>query len=154
MLSYPTLKQIREETNFELLCGKDFLESYVSRVIVGAMKPASAVRYMVDDSLLITPGDADDMITAALQAFSDVEKTRLKVSGMILSGGVVPDPPIMDLLSKAKIPVLLAQDDTYTVSSIIHDLTVKIQPENTTKINIAIKLIKDHVDLDRILKGM
>ena len=60
----------------------------------------------------------------------------------------------MDLLSKARIPVLLAQDDTYTVSSIIHDLTVKIQPENTTKINTAIKLIKDNVDLDKILKGI
>jgi hypothetical protein len=154
MLSYSTLKQIWEETSFELLCGKDFLESSVSRVIVGGMKPANVIRYMVDDSLLITPGDTEDIITAALQTFSETDKTKLKVSGIILSGGIVPEQPIMDSLSKAGIPVLLAQADTYSVSSVIHDLTVKIRPENTTKINTAIKLIKDNVDLDKILKGI
>jgi hypothetical protein len=154
MLSYPNIKQILEETSFQLLCGKDFLESYVSRVIVGAMKPSNALRYMVDDSLLITPGDSDDMIMAALGAFSETDKTRLKVSGVIISGGIVPEKTIMDSLSKAGIPVLLAQDDTYSVSSVIHDLTVKIRPENTTKINTVIKMIKDNVDLDKILKGI
>jgi len=154
MLSYPNIKQILEETNFQLLCGKDFLEGYVSRVIIGSMKPSNALRYMVDDSLLITPGDSEDMITAALQTYSETDKTRLKVSGIILSGGIVPVDSIMDLLSKAEIPVLLAQDDTYFVSSCIHDLTVKIRPENTTKINTAIKLIKDYVDLDRILSRL
>jgi BioD-like phosphotransacetylase family protein len=60
----------------------------------------------------------------------------------------------MDLLSQAGIPVLLASTDTYSVSSFIHDLTVKIRPENTAKINMAVKLVKDYVDLDKILKGM
>ncbi len=154
MLSYPTIKQILEETNYQLLCGKDFLESYVSRVIVGAMKPANALRYMVDDNLLIIPGDSDAMITTALQTYRETDKTKLKVSGIILSGSILPDEPIMDLLSKARIPVLLARTDTYSVSSCIHDLTVKIRPENTTKINTAIKLIKDNVDLDKILSRL
>src|SRR4030042_1634665 len=108
MLSYPTVKQIVEETNYRLLCGKDFLESYISHVIVGAMKPVNALKYMVDDSLIITPGDYDSMITAALQNYRESDKTKLKVSGIILSGGILPDAPIMDLLSKAEIPVLLA----------------------------------------------
>jgi BioD-like phosphotransacetylase family protein len=151
MLSYPSVKQILEETNFQLLCGEDFLESYISRVIVGAMKPANALKYMVDDSLLIVPGDSEAMITTALQNYRETDKTKLKISGIILSGGIIPDEPIMDLLSKATIPVLLAPTDTYSVSSCIHDLTVKIRPENTAKINTAIKLIKDYVDLDKIL---
>lgn len=153
-LSYPTVKQILEETNFQLLCGKDFLESYISKVIVGAMRPSNALRYMVDDTLLITPGDSDEMIKAALGCFRDSEKSRLKLSGMIISGGIMPEKDMLDLLSQAKIPVLLAPMDTYTVSSFIHDLTVKIRPENTAKINMAIKLVKDHVDLDKILKGI
>jgi BioD-like phosphotransacetylase family protein len=154
MLSYPTVKQILEETEFQLLSGKDYLESYVSRVIVGAMKPANALRYMVDDSLLITAGDADDMIKAALGEFRDADKTRLKISGIILSGGLLPDKPIMDLLADSKIPVLIAQADTYSVSYCIHDLTVKIQPENTIKIKTAVEMVKKYVDLDKILKGI
>jgi hypothetical protein len=153
-LSYPTVKQILEETNFQLLCGGDFLESYISKVIVGAMRPSNAMRYMVDDSLLITPGDSDEMIMAALGCYRDCEKSRLKLSGLIISGGIMPEKDMLSLLSEAKIPVLLAPMDTYTVSSLIHDLTVKIRPENTVKINMAVKLVKDHVDLNKILKGM
>jgi BioD-like phosphotransacetylase family protein len=153
-LSYPTVKQILEETNFQLLCGKDFLESYISKVIVGAMRPSNALRYMVDDTLLITPGDSDEMIKAALACYRESEKNRLKLSGLIISGGIMPEKEMMNLLSDAGIPVLLAPMDTYTVSSLIHDLTVKIRPENTAKINMAVKLIKDYVNLDKILKGI
>jgi hypothetical protein len=153
MLSQPTIEQILEETNFELLCGKDYLERYVSKVIVGAMEPHDAVKYIVEDSLLITPGDREDMIMAALGC-RVVNKAKLKIAGVILSGGIVPEKQIMDLLNKAEMPVLLARADTYTVSSSIHDLTVKIRPEDKNKIDTVIKLIQDNVDLESILKGM
>lgn len=154
MLSRPTLEQILEETDFELLCGKDYLERPVSQVIVGAMEPHDAIKYIVDDSLMITPGDREDMIMTVLGCFRETDEKRLKVSGIVLSGGITPDQPIMNLLSKAQIPVLLSKFDTYDVATSIHDLTVKIRPQDTDKINAVVKLIKESVDLDKILKGM
>jgi len=154
MLSLPSIEQILEETGFEILCGKDFLESYISQVIVGAMRPHDALKYIIDDSLLITPGDRKDMIMAALLYRRENDSTRPKISGMVLSGGIVPGPQVLELLNKAEIPVLLAKTDTYTVASSIHDLTVKIRPRDTTKINAVIKLIKESVDLDMILRGI
>ncbi len=145
MLSQPTIEQISEETDFEVLCGKDYLERSVSQVIVGAMEPADAIKYIVDDSLMITPGDREDMIRTVL---------KFKVSGIILSGGITPAQPTMDLLNRAKIAVLLAKTDTYTVATAVHDLTVKIRPQDTGKISAVIKLIKDNVDLDKISRGM
>lgn len=144
MLSYPSIEQILEETDFKLLCGKDYLERSVAQVIVGAMEPQDALKYIVDNSLMITPGDREDMITAVLG----------KVSGLVLSGGIAPKQETMDLLNRAKIPVLLAQSDTYGVATRIHDLTVKIRPQDTDKINAVIKLIRDNVDLAQISKGM
>ena len=154
LLSYPTIGQILEETNFQLLCGKDALENYVSHVVVGAMQPHDAVKYIVDDSLLIKPGDREDMIKACLGCYREIDKKRLKVSGMILSGGIIPAQSIMDLLKKGGMPVLLAKTDTYTVASCIHDLTVKIRPKDADKISAVIKLIKDNIDLDAMLKGI
>lgn len=153
-LSFPTIEQILEETNFKLLCGKDALESYVSNVIVGAMAPRDAVKYIVDDSLLITPGDREDIITAILGCYREGQEKRLKVSGVVLSAGIVPDKPVMKSLAEAGIPVLLAEEDTYTVTAAIHDLTVKIRPCDTGKIQTAVKMIKDYVDLEAIAKGM
>ncbi len=154
MLSYPTIEQILEETNFEVLCGREYLEQYISSIIVGAMQPRDAIKYIVDDTLLITPGDRGDMIKTALECVRDADKNKLKVSGIVLSGGITPDAASMDLLNKAKVPVLLAKNNTYDVATTIHDLTVKIRPLDTLKISTAVKLIKDNVDFNTILKGI
>ena len=152
MLARPTIEQILEETDYELLCGREYLESSVSQVIVGAMEPRDAVKYITDDSLMITPGDREDMIMTALECFRSGEVNRLKIAGIILTGGIIPEPPIMSLLNKAQVPVLLSKQDTYDVATVIHELTVKIRPRDTEKINAVIKLIKEHVDLEMIIK--
>lgn len=154
MLSRPTIEQILEETDFQTLCGKEYLENPVSQVIVGAMEPHDAVKFIVDNTLMITPGDREDMIMTSLSCFRDTDERKLRVSGIVLSGGITPGAPIMNLLQKAQIPVLLSNSDTYDVATCIHDLTVKIRPKDMHKINAVIKLIKDYVDLDKILKGM
>ncbi|MFA5089783.1 MAG: AAA family ATPase [Candidatus Omnitrophota bacterium] len=154
LLSRFTIEQILEEIRFRLLCGKNYLGNVVSNVIVGAMEPHDAIRYLTSDSLLITPGDREDMIMTALGCFRETQRKTLKVSGIILSGGILPDKSIMDLLRLAGIPVLLAEKDTYAVATAIHDLTVKIQPQDTSKINAVVNMIRKHVDLTTILKGI
>ena len=154
MLTRPTIGQIVEETSFEVLCGKDYLEYPVSQVMVGAMEPHDAVKYITEDSLIITPGDREDMIMTALSAFREPDKKKLKISGIILSGGITPEIPIMNLLIKADIPVLLAKSDTYDVATSIHDMTVKIRAQDKEKISAVIKLVEQYVDLDRIYKEM
>lgn len=153
-LSCPTIGQILEETDYELLCGKEVLGCYISQVIVGAMQPHDAVKYIVDDILLITPGDREDMIMTALGCYRESDTKRLKISGMILTGGIIPAQSIMELLCRARIPVMLARADTYAVASGIHDLTVKIRPQDTEKIKAVVQLIKKSVNLDMILKGI
>ena len=154
VLSRFTFEQILEETDFELLCGKDVVENHIAHAVVGAMQPQDAVKYIVDDSLLITPGDREDILRAALQTRRAGDKDALKISGVVLSGGIVPDASVMDALAAAKVPVLLAREDTYTVASVIHDMTVKVRPCDKDKVERIIKLIRNNVELDTILKGM
>lgn len=153
-LSYPSIEQILEESDFELICGREFIEVYIRKIIVGTMTPRNIIRYLEDDSMLITSGDREDVIMTALGCVRDGEKDKLRISGIILSGGMIPDQSIMDLLYRARIPVLLAKTDTYNVASRIHDMTVKIRPRDKHKINGVVKLIKEHVDMEGILKGM
>ncbi len=153
-LGYFTIEQILDETDFELLSGEPFVENFISHVVVGAMQPDAAIKYITDDSLLITPGDREDMIVRALGCFRDNDKERCKISGIVLTGGFLPSQALCETLGKSEIPVLLAKHDTYTVASLIHDMTVKIRPRDSEKINKIEDMIKGHVDLDSILRGM
>jgi hypothetical protein len=36
----------------------------------------------------------------------------------------------------------------------LHDLTVKIRPQDKAKIKTVVKLIKDYVDLNKIIRGI
>jgi len=154
MLARPTIEQILEETDFEVICGKEYLERSVAKVFVAAMEPADAVRYISEDSLMITPGDREDMIMSALSCFRESGNKKLKVCGMVLSCGITPEAPVMNLLEKAQIPVLLAKSDTYDVATCLHDLTVKIRPCDKDKIETVVKLIQENVDFKKILKGI
>jgi len=154
MLARPTIEQILEENDFNLLCGEEYLERPVSQVMVGAMEPHDAVKYITEDSLIITPGDREDMIMTALSAFRESDNKKLKIAGIILSGGITPEIPIMNLLSKAEIPVLVAKSDTYDVATNIHDMTVKLRVKDKEKIKAVINLIKERVDLKKIYKEM
>lgn len=154
MLARPTIEQILEETDFEVICGKEYLERSVAKVFVAAMEPADAVRYISEDSLMITPGDREDMIMSALSCFRESGNKKLKVCGMVLSCGITPEAPVMNLLEKAQIPVLLAKSDTYDVATCLHDLTVKIRPCDKDKIEAVVKLIQENVDFKKILKGI
>lgn len=154
MLARPSIEQILEETDFEVLCGEQYLERSVAKVIVAAMEPRDAERYITEDSLMITPGDREDMINIALNCFRDSGSKKLKICGIVLTCGITPQGPVMELLAKAQIPVLLAKSDTYDVATCVHDLTVKIRPRDTEKIDAVVKLMKENVDFNKILKGI
>ena len=154
LLASPTIGQILEETNYKLFCGKEYLDNPVSRTLVGAMKPKDAIKYIVDDSLLITPAGREDLIMAALQCFRNADKKKAKICGIVLTGESNTGSMIMQSLKQTNIPVLLAENDTYSVASRIYDLTVKIRPRDASKIAAAVKMVKNNVDLNFILKRM
>ena len=152
-LSYPTIGQILEESNFQLLTPKDHsLQNSVAKTIVGAMEPHDAIPYIIDDSLLVTPGDREDMIMTALSCHRYSNKKRLKICGLVLSGGIVPHKDIMDLLKENSIPVLLSKQDTYATASLLHDINIKIRPRDREKIQAIVELVGNFVDIDRILR--
>ena len=150
MLSYPTIRQILEETDYKTLsgCSDASLNNHVAKIVIGAMQPKEAVKYIVDHSLVITPGDREDIIRLAL----DLHIQKCKIAGIILTGDLLPSQEFINQAKDASIPVLLAKSDTYTTASVVHDLTVKIRPTDKEKIETVKNLIHDYVDLDMIMQ--
>lgn len=152
-LSNPTIQNILEETGMRLVSKKAGLANIVRNIFIGAMEPRDALNFIETDSLLITPGDREDIIAALLTAhLLKKPKRKISIAGIILTGNIIPNEKLMRLIEDADIPVLLSKDHTYKAASEIYDLVVKIGPRDKEKTRIAESLIKDYVDVGRILE--
>ena len=120
--------------------------------IVAAMTPQNVLRYLEPGSLVITPGDRVDNILLAMSADRMARpEAGDKVAGIILTGGLMPHMAVMPLVKSSGLPVLLCQEDTFTVSSRISQRVFKIDPGDTEKIEAAQGFVREYVDMDAVL---
>jgi BioD-like phosphotransacetylase family protein len=150
MLSAPNLSQVAEEIGGRWLNGRaGGAQERILRVVVGAMTAKGIIDLLQSGHLLITPGDRDDLILAAVTA-SSISGPKA-ISGVILTNDILPHPKLLDLLARTDIPVIAAREDAYIVTSKINAMTVKTQPQDTDKIPVIKRLITEHVDLKKLL---
>jgi hypothetical protein len=57
----------------------------------------------------------------------------------------------MELMRRAKIPVMLTQQDTYAVASQVYSMSVKTQPNDSEKIDMIKDMIEKHINADCLL---
>jgi len=152
MLTGPTLRQVLEATRGVTLHGEAFLDNAVERTIVGAMTPHNALDYLGPRTMLITPGDRDDLILAAMSTCRAGGERPGSVAGILLTGGIRPHENILDLIRQTATPVILVKLDSYSAAKTVYSITVKIGPADTEKIEAARCLVKRHVDVEAIAK--
>lgn len=111
------------------------------------------IHYLKKNTLVLTSGDRVDNILVAVSSHLVSGGEGNQVAGIILTGGLMPNPKIIDLLKKSKIPVLLTENDTYTVAGKIEHLICKIQKTDKDKIQEAKHLVKQYVDVNAILEN-
>ena len=152
ILSSPTLSELLEDIGGELLSGEEELDNTVNRVVVGAMPPHEALDYFGPGTLLITPGNREDVILAAMSGCLPGITKAYCVSGIVVTCDFMPHKNVMRLLKEVPIPVIAVKDDTFTATSKINSLIVKIRPGEVKKIKATERLIEKYVDIDRILE--
>ena len=146
-LVYPNLFQIKEAVNGRFISGEDKMNEKIKNVVVGAMTARHALDYFKPDSLLITPGDREDIILAALST-----TIQNLIKGIVLTGGLIPHKTILNLIKKYDFPTIIASEGTYEVASRINELVVKLTENDLDKIEIARNLIEENIDIEEILK--
>jgi len=153
-LARPSVRLVFEEIGGRLLNGEHSLENSIDTVIVGAMAAHRALEYLKPRCLLITPGDRDDLILAALSSCATGSHMSDCLSGILLTGGTMPQKNTMAVIECMNIPVILVDDDSYSAASAVNNLKVKIQPTDQNKTVLAARLVREHVDLAKITENM
>jgi BioD-like phosphotransacetylase family protein len=156
ILTHATLGQVCKQIKGRFIHAKS--EGHASRrrvnkVIIGAMNSNHVMEYFKPGTLIITPGDREDIILAALSATSMEEDGRA-LTGLILSGDLFPHQTVIDLVRASNLPVIGSPLDSYSVANSIHTMTVKTLPGDAEKIDRIQQLIDKHVEVDRLLRKL
>ena len=146
ILSNPTLEMILEGVHGEVLHEGPDLERVIDGVAVGAMEPRHMLERVGPGTLVIVPGDREDVILTLTTAHQlglagrsnrnddddDEDATRAIADdhdgaaiGLVLTGGYRPRPAVIDAIRRADLCATLVDEDTYAVASEVHDLLVK-----------------------------
>ena len=151
VLANATLGQICKTTRGNFINGKTKSRRRVQKVIIGAMNSGHAMEYFKPGTLIVTPGDREDVILAALSSSTLSEQDGQAIAGLILSGDLVPSAPILELLQNSEVPTIASPLDSYNIASSIHSMTVKTLPGDAEKIDKIQALIDRYVEVDRLL---
>ncbi len=152
ILSRPTLRSIRDELDAEPLNSSKQTKNLVEDIIIGAMSVQNAIRFFKRGTLVIIPGDREDILLAAAAEMCSDAFTGL--AGIVLTGDLKPSDRVLKLIREMPFPVLLSEKDSYMVASRVHDMTVKTRPDDTGKIALIRNLIAKHVNVKKILAAL
>jgi phosphate acetyltransferase len=122
----------------------------VTGIRVAAMTIPNLVDRLDEGTLVITPGDRVDVLLAALAA--DAAPSMPSVAGVVLTGGIEPDPRSLELLQgiASQVPIVQVQTDTYRTADDVSRVSSVIRPHHARKVADALELFTAHVDVDRL----
>ncbi len=150
----PTLKEILVALNGKVLFGKEFLDNQTGNFGVGAMQLRNYLNHLKNESLVITPGDRADIILGALQA--NVSSNYPRISGIILTGGLIPEDTILKLIDGLSqiVPIISVEDGTFNVANAIGSIKSNIYASSIQKIETSISTFEQHVLFDPLVEQL
>ncbi|WP_196890056.1 phosphate acetyltransferase [Aureivirga sp. CE67] len=153
-LSNPTVKEIVEALEAHVILGEEYLNNQVENVNVGAMQLRNYLTHLKQDNLVITPGDRADIILGALQA--NLSANYPKVSGIVLTGGLIPEDSIVKLIEGLSriVPIISVEDGTFATANKVGSIDSKIYANNKDKILTSLKTFDEYVEPDRLAEKL
>ena len=153
-LSNPTIKEIAKAVNGELLFGKEHVNNQVTSFKVGAMQLRNYLKHLEEKCLIITPGDRADIILGALQA--NISTNYPKISGIVLTGGIIPEEPIIQLIEGLAqiIPILSVEEGTFDIANKIGAVRSHMYAGNKQKIITSLNTFDKYVDIEKFNKKL
>ncbi len=149
-LTSPTIKEIVKTLDGNILFGKDLINNLSENFSVGAMQLRNYLTHLKENSLVITPGDRADIILGALQA--NISKNYPKVSGIILTGGLIPEDSILKLIEglSSVVPIISVKGGTFSITNSIGKIKSKISADNTEKIETSLSIFEKYANTDKL----
>jgi len=150
-LSSPTLKDYASLFKVSLIAGHPHMYSHFqhSRLVADSLEAYQ--NKIFPNELIITPANREDIILATLERHQQAKAHQLDMYGLLLTGDQAPSAFILDQIKKLDAPALYTPIDSYEAMKMITSFTAKTRGEDLVKIEQAIQLVENHLDMDLLL---
>lgn len=151
-LARGTMLNLFERFRGKVLNGEAGMGQPLGKIVLGAMSATSALEELTGHVTLICPSDRDDVLVSALSAMYISGRKDFALASVVLTGKGKLSEVVLRMIGRTSIPVLHVEPDAYSIVSEVHAANFKILPEDTAKIQRAIEIVRDRVDLDLLLQ--
>lgn len=153
-LKNPSVKEIAAAIDAKILFGEEHINNQTDSFTVGAMQLRNYLTHLKKDNLIITPGDRADIILGALQA--NISTNYPSVAGIVLTGGLIPDEPIVKLIEGLSqvIPILSVEEGTFGTANKIGSVRSHMYADNTQKITTSLNTFEKYVESEKLAEKL
>jgi phosphate acetyltransferase len=133
------------------LFGQDYLSHIAIETIITSMRFDNAIKYIHDGTLIVTGGDRTEILIGCIASF--ISPSCPNISGIVLTGGLIPNDNIMKLIGtlyELPLPIFSVKCNTIEAVNTINSLVVHISSNDIQKIDIAKSMVYRHVDYEKI----
>ena len=151
-LAAPRVKDLAEALGARVLRAGDADRRRIRRVTQCAMMIPGSIKVFAPGTLVITPGDRNDIIVAASLAVLG----GMPLAGLLLTGAVEPDPGVLAFCEEALktgLPVLRVEDGSYAAASAVAAMNLQIPPDDAERLERVMGFVADRLD-GEWLKGL
>jgi BioD-like phosphotransacetylase family protein len=146
----PTVNQACLQLKGQFLAGAQHKRRRVAKIGIGAMSSRHAERLLNPGTLIITPGDREDLIMMILNEKAE-SPPRGNLAGVVLTDGILPHESVLELIRQRAIPFITTAADVSSAATTIARMTVKTEVGDSDKIGMIQKLVQEHVQVDRLV---
>jgi BioD-like phosphotransacetylase family protein len=140
-----SVSYLSERLFAKVIVGGSGMARDVKKIVIGAMR-ADAVMdlplFKTSGKVVITSGDRSDMISAALET---------NTAAIVLTNNILPTSVLISKAESENIPLLLVAADTYQTAKQVDTLQPLITKDDTDKINMLERTVKERIKLNRII---
>jgi len=144
-LCTPRVSDVAQELSARVLHEGEARIRRVREVAICAMTVSNALKALTPGTLLITPGDRNDVLLAAAMTAT----SGTKLAGVLLTGGIEPDAGVLGLCNQAfdgGLPLLSVEDGSYGAATKVSTLNPEIPSDDRERVERTMNFVADRID--------
>ncbi|MCA6063943.1 phosphate acetyltransferase [Thalassolituus marinus] len=149
----PRMLDVCRALNARVLHPGEMESRRVLRVALCARSLGNMVDVLRPGTLLVTPGDRDDVMVAA--AIAATNGTRL--AGMLLTSGMMPGENIINLCRAALqtgVPVLMTDHDTFTTAQQLTRMDTQVSVDDVDRVHNIMECVSEHLNMNILMEQL